>query len=310
VTRRASPSFGIKTTPADVGYDEIRRVWLEADAIPEIEHAWLYDHLLPGGGGSLRAASRMGDVAGPVFEGWTLLTALAAQTQRLRFGLLVTNNRIRLPAVLAKIAATVDVISDGRLDFGIGVGGVPDAARVAPEYDAFGIPIAPWSDAVASFVEACTLIRRMWTEEVFDFDGSYYQLKRARCSPKPIQRPHPPIVIGGSGTATLRIVAEHADIWNAIGPPANTVERLSERSAVLDEQCETIGRDPGSITRSVQLLVPYDHPASTRKTLGQLVGAGFSHVVLNPPPPYPDHVARWVADELIIPTLGDLDHGR
>jgi alkanesulfonate monooxygenase SsuD/methylene tetrahydromethanopterin reductase-like flavin-dependent oxidoreductase (luciferase family) len=298
------PSFGIKTTPAGVDYDEIRRVWLEADGIPEIEHAWLYDHLLPNVGG------RVGDPAGPVYEGWTLLTALAAQTQRLRFGLVVTNNRIRPPAVLAKMAATVDVISDGRLDFGIGVGGLPDAALVAPEYDAYGIPIAPWSEAVASFVEACTLIRRMWTEEVFDFDGTYYQLKGARCHPKPVQRPHPPILIGGTGKATLRIVAEHADIWNAIGPPRNTVEHLGERSAVLDEQCEAIGRDPGSIVRSVQLPVSYEEPTSTRETLGQLVGAGFSHLVLNLPAPYPNHVARWVADELIIPTLGELDHRR
>lgn len=293
VTRPTVPSFGIKTTPAHVGYDDIRRVWLDADAIPEIEHAWLYDHLLP----------RVGDPSGPAYEGWTLLTALAAQTRRLRFGLVVTNNRIRLPAVLAKIAATVDVISDGRLDFGIGVGGLPDATLVAPEYDAYGIPIGPWPDAVASFAEACTLIRRMWTEEDFDFDGTYYQLKGARCNPKPVQRPHPPIMIGGSGNATLRIVAEHADIWNALGSPRDTVERLSERSAVLDGQCEAIGRDPGLIVRSVQVVVSYENPASTRETLGQLVGAGFSHFVLNLPAPYPNEVAWWVADELITPTL-------
>ena len=91
MTERTTPSFGIKTTPADISYEEIRRVWLEADTIPEIEHAWLYDHLLP----------RVGDPSGPVYEGWTLLAALAAQTRRLRFGLLVTNNRIRRPAVLA-----------------------------------------------------------------------------------------------------------------------------------------------------------------------------------------------------------------
>jgi alkanesulfonate monooxygenase SsuD/methylene tetrahydromethanopterin reductase-like flavin-dependent oxidoreductase (luciferase family) len=309
VTRLAAPSFGIKTTPAGVGYGEIRRVWLEADGIPEIEHAWLYDHLLPRvdpRAGRLGA----GDPSGTVHEGWTLLTALAAQTRRLRFGLLVTNNRIRLPAVLAKMAATVDVISDGRLDFGIGVGGLPDPAVVAPEYDAYGIPNAPWSDAVASFAEACTLIRRMWTEDTFDFDGSYYRLKGARCNPKPVQRPHPPVLIGGTGKATLRIVAEHADIWNAIGPPRNAVEQLSERSAVLDEQCEAVGRDPALIVRSVQLPISYEDPASTRETLGQLVGAGFSHVVINPPAPYPNEVARWVADELIIPTLRSLDRGR
>ena len=117
----ATPSFGVKTTPAAVSYEELRRVWLDADKTPEIEHAWLYDHLLP----------RVGDPAEPVYEAWTLLAALAAQTRRLRFGLLVTNTRIRRPAVLAKMAATLDVISDGRLDFGIGIGGLPDAGEVA-----------------------------------------------------------------------------------------------------------------------------------------------------------------------------------
>jgi alkanesulfonate monooxygenase SsuD/methylene tetrahydromethanopterin reductase-like flavin-dependent oxidoreductase (luciferase family) len=288
-----TPSFGIKTTPADVSYEEIRRVWLEADTTPEIEHAWLYDHLLP----------RVGDPSAPVYEGWTLLVALAAQTQRLRLGLLVTNNRLRLPAVLAKMAATLDVISGGRLDFGIGVGGLPDAALVAPEYDAYGIAIGPWADAVAGFAEACSLIRRMWTEDVFDFSGQHYTLKGARCSPKPIQRPHPPILIGGSGTATLRIVAEHADIWNVIGPPRSTVEQLSQRSRVLDEQCAAIDRDPEQISRSVQIPVAYEDPASARETLRRLIDAGFSHLVVNPPAPYPSDVVRWVTDELIRPTL-------
>jgi alkanesulfonate monooxygenase SsuD/methylene tetrahydromethanopterin reductase-like flavin-dependent oxidoreductase (luciferase family) len=210
----ATPSFGIKTTPANVSYHDILRVWREADTIPEIEHAWLYDHLLP----------RVGDLSGPIYEGWTLLAALAAQTRRVRLGLLVTNNRIRPPAVLAKIAATVDVISNGRLDFGIGVGGLPNGdprfgAMVAPEYNAYGIPIGAWGDAIASLAEACTIIRRMWTEDVFDFAGQHYRLSGARCDPKPIQRPHPPMLIAGSGAATLRIVAEHADLWNAIGPP-------------------------------------------------------------------------------------------
>jgi alkanesulfonate monooxygenase SsuD/methylene tetrahydromethanopterin reductase-like flavin-dependent oxidoreductase (luciferase family) len=297
LTEPSPPSFGIKTTPADVSYEEIQRVWLEADTIPEIEHAWLYDHLLP----------RVGDPSGPVFEGWTLLAALAAQTRRLRLGLLVTNNRVRRPAVLAKMAATLDVISGGRLDFGIGVGGLPDAALVAPEYDAYGIPIPSWADAVAAFAEACTLIRRMWTEDEFDFSGQHYTLKGARCHPKPIQRPHPPILIGGSGTATLRIVAEHADIWNVIGPPRTTVEHLTRRSRVLDELCAAIDRDPGQITRSVQIPVSYDDPGSARESLMKLTDAGFSHVVLNPPAPYPSDVVPWLTDELIRPTL---EHAR
>ena len=112
-----------------------------------------------------------------------MLAALAAQTERLRLGVLVTNNRIRRPAVLAKIAATVDVISNGRLDFGIGVGGLPDGALIAPEYDAYGIEIAQWGDAVASCAEACTIIRKMWTEEAFDFEGQHHRLSGARCDP-------------------------------------------------------------------------------------------------------------------------------
>ena len=294
-------SFGIKTTPANVGYEEIRRVWLEADGIPELGHAWLYDHLVPwvGGPGGPRF-----DPEGSVFEGWTLLAALAAQTQRLRLGLLVTNNRIRRPAVLAKMAATVDVISGGRLDVGIGIGGLPDPAQIAPEYEAYGIPMRPWSDATARFAEACTLIRRLWTEEVVDFDGRYDQLKGARGNPSPVQRPHPPLLIGGLGRTTLGIVAEHADIWNVIGPPVNTVEHLRARATVLDERCAAIGRDPASIVRSAQLpLRSYDDPAPTRRFLGELADAGFTHFVLNPPAPYPEGVARWVADELVRPTL-------
>ena len=106
------PSFGIMTAPMQIGYRDIQRVWREADAIPEIEHAWLFDHLMP----------IAGDRSGPIFEGWTLLSALAAQTERLRLGLLVTSNRFRPAAMLAKIATTVDIVSGGRLDFGIGAG--------------------------------------------------------------------------------------------------------------------------------------------------------------------------------------------
>jgi hypothetical protein len=301
VTRATVPTFGIKTTPANVGYDEIRRVWLEADGIPEISHAWLYDHLVPWVGGP---SGPHFDHDGWVYEGWTLLSALAAQTERLRLGLVVTNNRIRLPAVLAKIAATVDVISGGRLDFGIGIGGLPDPAQIAPEYEPYGVPHAPWAEAVESFAEACELIRRLWTDETFDFDGKYHQLRGAHGNPRPVQQPHPPILIGGSGRTTLQLVAEHADIWNVIGPPLNDVERLRSRSAVLDELCAAGGRDPGSITRSVQMpLRSYDDPAPVRAVIGELVGAGFTHFILNPPAPYPDGVARWVADELVIPNL-------
>src|ERR1700722_10244221 len=143
-----APRFGIATAPQQVTYHDVLRVWREADSIPQIEHAWVFDHLLP----------IAGDLNGPIFEGWTLLSALAAQTERLRLGVLVTSNRFRPPAMLAKIAATVDVISGGRLDFGIGAGSPPGHPLARREYDAYGLPFHDSSDAVGSLAEACTVI--------------------------------------------------------------------------------------------------------------------------------------------------------
>ncbi|MGA6162773.1 LLM class flavin-dependent oxidoreductase [Amycolatopsis magusensis] len=285
--RTTGTSFGIMTAPQQVDYAGILRVWREADAIPEIEHAWLFDHLMPIGG----------DPDGPVHEGWTLLSALAAQTSRLRLGLLVTSNRFRPPAMLAKIATTVDIVSGGRLDFGIGVGSRPSHPLARREYDAHGLPFHETADAVRSFAEACTVIRRLWTEdEPFDFDGSHHRLTGAFANPKPVQRPHPPFVIGGRSAATLRVVAEHADVWNI---PGGDLEDVVSRSALLDRYCTEIGRDPTSITRSIHLPVSYDRPEDTRKAIGEAVDAGFGHVVLGLPSPYPEGVARWVAAELI-----------
>ncbi len=172
--------FGIMTAPMQVGYDDVLRVWREADTIPEIEHAWLFDHLMPIGG----------DPDGPIHEGWTLLSALAAQTRRLRLGLLVTSNRFRPPAMLAKIATTVDIVSGGRLDFGIGVGSRPDHPLARREYDAHGLPFHDSAHAVGSLAEACTVIRRLWTEkEPFDFDGTYVRLTGAFGNPNPSSTP-------------------------------------------------------------------------------------------------------------------------
>ena len=163
MTQTTGPSFGIATAPQQVTYHDVQRVWREADAIPEIEHAWLFDHLLP----------IAGDQQGPIFEGWTLLSALAAQTERLRLGLLVTSNRFRPPAMLAKIAATVDIVSGGRLDFGIGAGSRTSIPWARREYDANGLPYHDAAYAVGSLAEACTVIRRLWTYgEPFDFDGA------------------------------------------------------------------------------------------------------------------------------------------
>lgn len=265
-------TFGIKTTPMRVPYQDILRVWEEADDLPEIADAWLWDHLMP----------IVGPKDGQILEGWTLLSALAARTRRLRLGLLVTSNRIRPPAVLGKIAATVDVISGGRLIMGLGVGGTvqpPDAGGIAgenpaaAEYAAYGLTLVPPAEGIARLEETIAILRGMWTQDVFDFHGRYYSLTGNRNEPKPVQRSGPPLLIGGWGNRTLRLVAEHADIWNIPGPPHNTIDYITERGAVLDDHCEAIGRDPRTITRSVQYIVSYDDPAADRKAITELIAA-------------------------------------
>jgi alkanesulfonate monooxygenase SsuD/methylene tetrahydromethanopterin reductase-like flavin-dependent oxidoreductase (luciferase family) len=284
-TRR--PRFGIATAPQQVDYRDVLRVWQEADAIPEVEHAWLFDHLMP----------IAGDPSGPIYEGWSLLSALAALTQRLRLGLLVTSNRFRPPAMLAKIAATVDIVSDGRLDFGIGAGSRPSIPWARREYEANGLPYHDFIHSVESLGEACSVIRRLWTDaQPFDFDGSYVHLSGAFCNPKPRQHPHPPIMIGGRSGAVLRVVAEHADLWNI---PGGDIDDAVSRSALLDRYCAEIGRDPASITRSMHLSVSYDQPALTRHAITQALDAGFEHVILGLSAPYPPNAARWVTDQFI-----------
>lgn len=298
MTERHPISFGIKTVPAHTSYPDILRVWQEADEIPEIEHAWLWDHFLP----------LFGDVNGPIFDGWTLLAALAARTERLRLGLMVTNNRARRPAILGKMAATVDVISNGRLELGIGVGGTHKADRprqelAEREYHAYGIPLVSPARGIGELADACVLFRRMWTEEVFDFAGRYLRLVGVRCAPKPVQRPGPPILIGGWGDQTLRVVAEHADRWNVPGPPHMTLDTIRERAAVLDAHCAAIGRDPGEIVRSVQYIPPVDDFPTARATVRELIDAGMTHLVLNIRATA--GLARTVTDEIIRPVLAD-----
>ncbi len=304
-------SFGIKTSQSNVTYDEILKVWLEADEEPVFEHAWLWDHFIP-----LR-----GPANGAALEAWTLLAALAAQTKRLRLGIIVTSNRIRPPAVLAKMAATVDVIARGRLEFGIGAGGSAqrDPALnqiVHREYDAYGIDVVPTPEAIGALGEACTIIKRMWTEdEPFDFEGRYYQLKGAICEPKPVQRPRPPIMIGAAGEKlSLRVVAEHADIWNC--PTRGDVEEFRRKSAVLDEHCAAIGRDPSEIRRSVQILVGAGQQAqnlprivdlvATHDLLVDFIGAGANHLVLAPI----GVPLRRLVDEVVEPVLASAGQPR
>lgn len=274
-------SFGIKTSPQHTTYEEMLPIWKEADQIEAIEHAWLFDHFSP----------IQGDVSGPCLEGWTVLAAFAAETERLRLGLMVTGNTYRHPAVLAKIAATVDVISKGRLDFGIGAG------WNVYEHESMGLELYKPGERIRRMDEACEMIKGLFTKPTVDFDGRYYQLKEARSEPKPVQKPWPPFVIGGGGEQlTLKVVAKHADIWNTTG---SSIDEFRHKVEVLHGHCATVGRDPAEIALSVQLRPDADDLAATVEQIKPFVDAGATHFVLIVPNPYPEGIVPRIADEII-----------
>jgi F420-dependent oxidoreductase-like protein len=289
MTDKKKLRFGIKTAPQYTTYEDMLRVWLEADSLPIIEHAWLFDHFMP----------ITGDPTGPCLEGWTLLAAFAALTKRMRVGLMVTGNTYRHPAVLANMAATVDIISSGRLDFGIGAG------WNELEHSAYGIPLYATGERIKRLGEACEVCRIMWTETAPDFNGQYYQLKGARCEPKPIQKPYPPIVIGGSGEQlTLRIVAKYADIWNFVGGP---IELFRHKNEVLDKHCAVIGRDPSTIERSVQVVADPNDLSKIRNTLQDFIAEGATHLIMNLRAPYPEGIVHRLVEEVAEPLRAQFD---
>lgn len=180
-------------------------------------------------------------------EAWTLMSAAAALTQRIRIGALVLCNSYRNPALLAKMASSLDVVSGGRLILGIGAGWMEE------EYRAYGYPFPRLRVRAEQLEEGIEVIKRLFTEPRATFQGKYYALDEAVNQPKPVQKPHPPILIGGAGEKViLPIVARHADIWNC---PNNHSAELSRRRDVLYEHCESIGRDPKEIEISEQCVV-------------------------------------------------------
>src|SRR5580700_9114758 len=195
--------FAVKTSPQDTMWDAILAVWREADDIGVFESGWVSDHFYPMHG-LAPGAGRL--------EGWITLAALAQATRRLRLGTLVTGIHYRHPAVLANMAATLDIVSGGRLEIGIGAGWNEE------ESGGYGIELGSPAERSDRFEEACEVIVSLLTRPATDFTGRYYQLTNARCEPKPVQQPHPPVCIGGSGERrTLRTAARFAQHWNFAG---------------------------------------------------------------------------------------------
>jgi F420-dependent oxidoreductase-like protein len=228
--------YGLKLSQ-NATIEQYRAVWRIADEAG-FDHCWCMDHFATLGGRD----------DGPIFEAWALLAAMAATTSRTRVGCAVTGNTYRHPAVLAKAAVTVDHLSGGRLEFGIGAGWAEN------EHTMLGLPFGTAGDRADRLEEACQVVRSLWTQERASFAGQHYQLTGAVAEPKPVQQPHPPIWIGGAGRRrTLRIAAQHASVWNA---PGGSPEEVADLSGVLDRHCADIGRDPSEIRRSVQVRIP------------------------------------------------------
>src|SRR6476659_2285066 len=272
--------FAIKTSPQHTNFADMLAVWQAADDIDFYESGWTFDHFYP----------IFSDWTGPCLEGWVTTTALAQATRRLRVGVLVTGMPYRHPAVLANMAAALDVISKGRLELGIGAGWNQQ------ECDAYGIELPPLKERFDRFDEGVEALVLLLSQEHSDLDGKYVQLRNARCEPKAVQRPHPPIAIGGNGpTRTLRTVARFAQHWNSI----SGVAEWPAISAVLDERCAEIGRDPATIERSV--MMHYD-PAQPPEALAEQAAAfadvGVDIGVVYLPVPHTPAVLEPIAEAL------------
>lgn len=231
-----SAEFGVQVAPEGTTYEKLVETF---QLIEELgyDNAWLNDHFIPA----------RGDKQSPHFESWILLTALAEQTKRIRLGILVSGNTYRHPAVLAKMATTLDYISGGRLNFGIGAG------WEEYEHRAYGIPFYSARERAERLDEALQVIRLLWHEEQPSFAGKYYQLHAAEFQPKPLQKPHPPIVVGGKGKKwILPLVARYADEWNA--PVTLSPAQLKEGLEIIRAECARIERDP--CVREVSIFLP------------------------------------------------------
>jgi F420-dependent oxidoreductase-like protein len=258
--------------PVDVQRD----VWVIADQ-GGFDHVWAFDHLIALGA----------DPQQPILDGWTVLASMAEVIHRARIGLNVTGNLYRHPGLLAKIAATVDHLSGGRLEFGIG------AAWNAPEFTMMGLPCPSAAQRISMLDEACQVLKALWTEERATFIGRHYRLSDAIAEPKPIQKPYPPIWIGGSGPRlTLRVVARHADVWNAL---RSTDPETS--SGILDEHCARIGRDPSTIRRSVG--VTFTTLDGTLAEIETYLRKGFTEILVAVSGPDPRADAESASRELL-----------
>src|SRR5205814_10362238 len=302
--------FGIQTPNQNTTWDELLATWKEAETLG-FDSAWVYDHFIP----------IFGNQDGPCLEGWTMLAALAAETHRLRVGVLVTGNTYRNPALLAKMATTVDQVSHGRLILGIGAG------WFERDHTAYDFAFGSAHERARKLAEALQVITKLWSEDHPSFAGKYYQLDKAPFAPPNVQKPHPPIVIGGPGKRWIvPLVARAADGWNAAS--RGTPDGIRERRAIIEAECRRIGRNPcpsdvsvllplvaitdiplaGPVVRfgaralskkEVAQSILADSPAAIQRRIRDYVEAGATEIILSLRPPFNRALLRRFAQDIM-----------
>lgn len=271
--------IGIKTNPHHTTWDALLSAWRRADEREELTSAWVFDHFYP----------IMGDPDGPCLEAWTTLTALTQATERIRVGSMVNGMPYRHPAVTANMASSLDIISDGRFELGLGAG------WYQLEADAYGISLGEsLTERFDRFDEGVEIIVGLMSEEYTTFEGEHFTVTNARNEPKGPQRPHPPIVIGGGGEKrTLRTVARFADHWNLLPSDEST---WKHKKSVLERHCADVGRDPSEIECSTLARFDGEDQESLAASIRGYREWGVDAVFVNVPSPQTsDHVDR-IAD--------------
>ena len=268
-------------------FEELVERWQYYESLG-LDSLWVCDHF-----------NQPSRPTGPYFEGWTTLAGLASRTKRVRIGVLVSSNTFRHPALLAQQAITVDHISHGRLDVGVGAGWFVD------EHKRFGIPLPPPGELVGRFHEAVQIIDSLLRHESTSFDGRFYQLTDAYLRPRPVQTPRPPLTLAGHKPRMLGICARYADSWNSIG----TIGEIAERNQILDERCAEIERDPKEIRRGIfawssqltnfDLPDPWDGTSAFEDVVGHYREVGVNDFILDQPTPAQFPALEKIAGEVI-----------
>jgi F420-dependent oxidoreductase-like protein len=303
--------FGIQTSQQEMSYSDIVKTWKKAEEVG-FDSAFAFDHFMPIMGA---------DVDGDCLEGWTLLAALAAETERIQIGLLVTGNTYRNPALLAKMATTVDHVSNGRVILGIGAGWFEQ------EHLAYDFPFYTARERAERLDEALQVITKLWKEDHPSFDGKYYDLRSAPFAPKNVQQPHPPILIGGQGKKWIvPLVGRYAQHWNA--PIGLTPDDIRERIEIIKAECKRVGREPCDVEVSAFMVlysvtdVPLAGPimglaarfmtnervarsllagsaSQITEKIRAYVDAGATQVIMNVQPPYNPELLERFAKEVM-----------